>query len=524
VNGNTRRHALEAYRNLLSLVSEQPSPHAESAATLREMEETLLCVSEFLQWRLFGGHIGYGVFGTTSSGKSTLLNLLTGHRLLPTDADELSAGITTISHATDLSAHLHYSTDAGPVRAELRLEEASTRLAAHLRAFKHARGDSTRALVTRAHTFALRAPLVDLEFWFGASPAEVTLVDLPGLRIADDQPNRPFIELAARNLHPLIVTDIQRLYMPELVEEVCNVITGNAMLHGGARPVLIVNKTDAHDASSRSVHDAVERFRGLVHTGLGADIEPRVVAVSAMGLECAMGLRRVVTEFALEPDAARDMLITNGAFLVQTADRIFRAEHLTSHRENRQKARRALRRLEDALESDSMFDVSVADCAELARFVFVRSGGASLRETLTDMHTDAPRVKKGLTEQDLPGVLPSTSTRRKGSPPVGSIASMFWLVINADGVIDAREIETASILLREYLQVFWRMTWDDVSSEPVELFISNAGEQIEPFEMEHGEYDWLMGALEMLAASDWTIDPEEVEAIAEVEARLSSPS
>lgn len=521
MNQSAKRQALSAYKHLLSIVSEQLPPRQEPTCALRQMEETLLCVMEWLQWRLYGGHASYGVFGTTSAGKSTLLNLLVGHRILPTDADELSAGLIFLRQSSDLSAHLHYTTSTGPVHTELDVDDVSTWFAAHLRALKHSRSLVESTSPSQAKTFTLRVPLPGVQFWFGASPSEITLVDLPGLRVADDGLNRPFIELAARHLHPLIVTDIQRLYLPELVEEVCDVIARNSNARDDVQPVIVVNKTDAHDASARTVDEAIEHFRDLVHSRLGSAREPLVVGVSALGLSCAMELRLILTDFLVDSTAARTRVKNHGAEILQTADRIIRARHLAAPGEDLRGARRALREFEDALESSSIQDISVGIFATLSRFVFARAGGERLRATLHAAYDSTPRVRRGMVKEDLPNILSDRTygdTARDGAPPLASIAAAFKVIIEADGVVDAREVEMASMLFREYLQIFWGSSWDDDSHGPIEAFILSAGRHFEPFAMKQGEHEWLMGALEMLAASDWTIDPEELDAINRVDA------
>jgi hypothetical protein len=144
--------------------------------------------------------------GTTSSGKSTLANLFVGERLLPKAVQEMSAGVVTIRH----SSHEHrlliektrgatWTTGAWD---DLPADVVRNRLESVMNSYRDIVAKSRTGSEVEPPRFQIKWPtrVGQMPHRFGLpANADITIVDLPGLKYVDDEINGGVVREQARN-------------------------------------------------------------------------------------------------------------------------------------------------------------------------------------------------------------------------------------------------------------------------------------------------------------------------------------
>lgn len=190
--------------------------------------------------------------GTTSSGKSTLVNLLCGADIMPRMAGEMSAGIVTIKHASDGKRWLKIE-KTGNATWEcgewngLSDDDIRIRLTKTMDAFNEAK--KTRELPSPVielsypiACFFPNAGMLDLSDL--PAHTQFQIMDLPGKRNQDDKINSAVIENCRRALS--IVTYNMEQTDEKLRQSLMEEVLGQVKLMGGspARMLFALNRID----------------------------------------------------------------------------------------------------------------------------------------------------------------------------------------------------------------------------------------------------------------------------------------
>jgi GTPase Era involved in 16S rRNA processing len=209
--------------------------------------------------------------GTTSSGKSTLANMLIGEILLPKAVQEMSAGVVTILHCSDPSQRqLTIEKTAGAswetkTWTSISAEEVQSRLETVMETY--------RKLIAN-HSSSISPPIFKIvwptlmglraqEFGLPQS-AKLTIVDLPGLKYVNDEINGKVVrEQVKRAL--CLVTYNSFETDPVKQESLLNQITDQVKSLGGspARMLFVLNRIDAY-LSERDHVASENKFKNRV--------------------------------------------------------------------------------------------------------------------------------------------------------------------------------------------------------------------------------------------------------------------
>lgn len=291
--------------------------------------------------------------GTTSSGKSTVANMLIGERLLPSAVQEMSAGVVLVRHDDRVRSLTIEQTNGADWETGTWEDLAATDVLDRLE-----RAMSTyleRIGPEGEHRARLDPPRVSLR-WptrIGASlhalglpaGARLTIVDLPGLKYANDEVNRLVVaEHAARAL--CVVAYDSREANPTAQRRLLQEVVDGVKLLGGstARMLFVLNKIDAFlsesDPKARE-REFTCRVTRRIRDGLHAVFPERtaeiegihpiplssgaalyaLLAERASGTEAEHLLRRLKKEFGvLFPDQQMDQLPNSPA--QWSADRV----------------------------------------------------------------------------------------------------------------------------------------------------------------------------------------------------------
>ncbi|MEC9398354.1 MAG: dynamin family protein, partial [Myxococcota bacterium] len=455
---------------------------------------------------------GFAVFGTTSSGKSTLLNVLLGDQILPTDIDELSAGIVHLRHTQNRSS-MSLVREHRSCRFELDRGQISARLTANLQAIKH--GQKTSHTRSRPGRIRVWTRLENARYFFGAAASDISLIDLPGLRSEQDEINAPFIKLHARAQCPLIVLDSRRLFEFEQVQRILTFLEDNAYLESGRPLCILLNKIDAHNSGDSDIEVGFTRLREhLARHSMMRDTAPIIANVSGLVLNDAFHLKKFMTQdpfeeqhFELDVDVVERIVSDHYRFLRRQLESRFTSDSKAT--------RRAFRSLEDVIEGHAK-EVSLDAMRHVAKTLFELGGGYSLRRALTDL---SGHVRSHIEQQVRCSSPSQLNKEARAHTTLMRLAYLFHRIISADEIIEKRELDVATILLEEYAQVFLQHQIAEQDAREYSAILRGTSKEVFAGSSLLGshpaEFDWICEAMEMIAASDWDVDPREVEAISQ---------
>ena len=221
--------------------------------------------------------------GTTSSGKSTLVNLLCGADIMPRMAGEMSAGIVTIKHASDGKRLLKIENTANAAWEGGEWEDPSDydireRLTDTMDAFNKAKQERELhspviELTYPIACFSSNAGMMDLSSL--PPQTQFQVMDLPGKRNQDDKINSAVIQNCRHALsivtYDMAQTDekLRQTLIQEVLEQV--------KLMGGspARMLFALNRVDVfrkdHDWEYRekeAAEQTIEEIKKILHERL----------------------------------------------------------------------------------------------------------------------------------------------------------------------------------------------------------------------------------------------------------------
>ena len=193
--------------------------------------------------------------GTTCGGKSTVINLLCGHEIVPVDAQEMSAGVVTIHHHPRKRTLRILPTDGALWECGEWENLSDNEIESRLRITLDYYHDAKKAAAEDSNLQEPDCPLVELEFptHIGLSEGylrlpgtfQLKLMDLPGYKFVGDDGNMNVIRQCKEALCLVIynseTTDpnLKKNLLQEVVTQVKNL--------GGspARMLFVLNRIDA---------------------------------------------------------------------------------------------------------------------------------------------------------------------------------------------------------------------------------------------------------------------------------------
>lgn len=246
--------------------------------------------------------------GTTSSGKSTLANLFIGERLLPEDVLEMSAGVVTVRH----SAHerrLSIEKTRGAIWTtgawdDLPADVVRDNLASVMSSYRDHVADSRTTTDIAPPRFQIKWPtrLGQTPNRFGLpANADITIVDLPGLKYVDDEINGGVIREQARNALCIVAynsfeTDARKqgALLRQVVDQV------KALGGSPARMLFVLNRIDAFREVGKDRERGELRERAFCES-VTLDIQNRI--------------RESLPEYRAEADSIRAFPLSSGPAL-----------------------------------------------------------------------------------------------------------------------------------------------------------------------------------------------------------------
>ena len=497
--------------------------HVRAVGALRLLGRQLTTRTD--KWRI-------GVFGTTSSGKTTLVNSLAGHPVLPTDADELSAGVVMIRSATG-GGWLRVAGDDGTRNSGAYrchdLGEVRNRLNSILFLYK----DLCRSGDLCA------PPLIEIELDLGNAERCLKLsryhkrvvIDLPGMRILEDRRNLPLLRIAAKECLPIVVVDYTALEAREQLSAVLDLLRQeNRFVNRGVAPIVVLNKVDRRLSRDRPLAEVRAEVQRVCNDTL-PEVHDQPIGVSTLLLIRALVLGNAIHErvFASpsENGDAESLYRAIDALFCDGEDALFRSRSVDRH------SRRRLRHVMSA--SEDRQALLLDDTLFLFHAAMTASGGRDLASALQRRLDEIePILCEPNLEDEVAELLADVSSSVDVSTPslmrrVQVVSRLFQMVIEADRVVRPEEVQLSRSLLGDYASSYARQL--DLPQGKLDELIHRELTLVDLpgllSELPHCDFSgeqltWIINALKCLCAVDRDVDSRERHVVTLLESARSN--
>lgn len=240
---------------------------------LKESDETLS--------RLNNPMITIATVGTTSSGKSTILNGFTGRDIAPYNIDEMSAGILTFTPSETENKLIIKESPEGYWLGKTYQNMSDDNMRAEIeRIYGIYKSKKTNRVCSAPQIEVIGKFLWNLNKDIFDLPDNIQFrfIDLPGLRREKgDRKNLKVIQDVLKEVKPLCVLalDYSKLATPEELESLLSELTETIKNLGGSTEsiIFILNKVDLYNkGQATSLEDDIEKFRKRVISKLSTEL------------------------------------------------------------------------------------------------------------------------------------------------------------------------------------------------------------------------------------------------------------
>ena len=296
-------NALDDVRNLINSIQDKLNKLYAIAPSLEGnniIQECLLyCQSDFKQAaeKLAYPALRIATIGTTSAGKSTLVNGLIGRKIAPMDAAELSAGILHLVHSQQSRLEIKKPDKGGSWQGMVQSNWEDTHIYDHVRenVFKVYHKDKSTKTISIPEV-RIEGPLLPaawtglLELPLGVG---IEIYDLPGLNSIADKDNLKVIQSHLKQCFSLVVMNYSHTdtsNRSELLKQVKDVVEA---LGGKTDAMLFVlNGVNLRNETDDPLEQRLADFAHAIQKELCLPEIPKLIPINAQALfyaQCAWG-------------------------------------------------------------------------------------------------------------------------------------------------------------------------------------------------------------------------------------------
>lgn len=234
-----------------------------AASTIKRLENPVLSIA---------------MVGTTSAGKSTIVNGLVGRRVAPMEPKEMSAGILTLTDSMRKSITVHPTTNSRwptGTTTDLLDEEICRQIR-----YVYEKYHGNEAKVS--------APIIDvtgpIEWQQNRSilglPSNLNIefIDLPGLKTVNDRKNFEVIQKILSKAFCIVAmdfTDVDPTRIQRLLEEVKDVV--KAANNNTEFLLFVLNKIDNVKSNQTTANEKIIELKGLIKETLALDKQMEIL-------------------------------------------------------------------------------------------------------------------------------------------------------------------------------------------------------------------------------------------------------
>ena len=289
---NTRNLLQELGNSVSNLVNSSPDVFADPG--IQSCLQDFLTVYQEAVQRLENPSFRIATLGTTSSGKSTIVNALIGRKIAPIEAGEMSGGVLTIKHSQEQKLIIEKTEDAVWDTGESTGsdEDLYQRISTVMHSYHNAR--KKREYV--APQIAAHVPLLpasNSSLLGLPNGIAVELIDLPGLKSVQDRTNLATIQKQVNKAFSLVALDYMQVdddHTKRLLEELKKVVE---FLQGRTDSMIfILNRVDQRGTDDLHLSKRINKLKEEIKEVLSLPELPDVLPFNARLLyyaQCAWG-------------------------------------------------------------------------------------------------------------------------------------------------------------------------------------------------------------------------------------------
>jgi GTPase SAR1 family protein len=289
---NTRKLLQELGNSVSSLVNSSPDVFADSG--IQSCLEDFRNVYKEAVQRLENPSFRIATLGTTSSGKSTIVNALIGRKIAPIEAGEMSGGVLTIKHSQEQKLIIEKTKDAPWDTGESTGsdEDLYQRISTVMHSYHNAR-KKQEYVAPQITAYVPLLPASNSSLLGLPNGIGVELIDLPGLKSVQDRTNLATIQKQVNKAFSLVALDYMQVdddNRKRLLEELKNVVE---RLEGRTDSMIfILNRVDNRKANDLPLSVRIDKLREEIKEVLSLKELPDVLPFNACLLyyaQCAWG-------------------------------------------------------------------------------------------------------------------------------------------------------------------------------------------------------------------------------------------
>lgn len=290
---NTRNLLQELGNSVSSLVNSSPDVFNDPGIKT-SLQEFLTIHKEALQ-RLENPSFRIATLGTTSSGKSTIVNALIGRKIAPIEAGEMSGGVLTLKHSQEQRLMIAETQDAAWDTGEctgLSDEDLYQRIRTVMHSYHEAR-KKREYIAPQITAYVPILPACNTSLLGLPDGIGVELIDLPGLKSVQDRTNLATIQKQVNKAFSLVALDYMQVdddHRKRLLEELKKVVE---YLQGRTDSMIfILNRVDQRGADDLPLAVRIDKLREEIKEVLSLSELPDVLPFNARLLyyaQCAWG-------------------------------------------------------------------------------------------------------------------------------------------------------------------------------------------------------------------------------------------
>lgn len=290
---NTRNLLQELGNSVSNLVNSSPDVFNDPG--IQSCLQDFLSVYQEAVQRLKNPSFRIATLGTTSSGKSTIVNALIGRKIAPIEAGEMSGGVLTIQHSQEQKLIIEKTEDAAWDTGEwtgLNDEDLYQRISVVMHSYHDAR--KKREYVAPQITAQVSIlPACNSSLLGLPNGIAVELIDLPGLKSVQDRTNLATIQKQVNKAFSLVALDYMQVdddHRKRLLEELKKVAE---CLQGRTDSIIfILNRVDQRGTDDLPLLERINKLREEIKDVLSLQELPDVLPFNARLLyyaQCAWG-------------------------------------------------------------------------------------------------------------------------------------------------------------------------------------------------------------------------------------------
>ena len=246
--------------------------------------------------RLENPNLLIATIGTTSSGKSTIVNALIGCKVAPIEAGEMSGGVLTLQHSNDrrlIVEETEGATWETGTWSGLSDEALYDRIRNSVMLPYHDTRKEKNCLAPKVTTFIPLLPVCDRHLLSLPPGVGIELIDLPGLKSIQDLDNLKVIQEKIHSSFSLVALDYTQVddeHRKRLLEELKLVVH---YLQGRTDSMMfILNRVDRRGADDIPISERVAQLKREIQEALSLQEPPDILPFNARLLyyaQCAWG-------------------------------------------------------------------------------------------------------------------------------------------------------------------------------------------------------------------------------------------